>query len=257
MTFIHIKKIQHLDGENGLREQFAVPSMAISTPQGKKLIPNPAGTEASLFDSLGEAEAAIRQAGFDYVFEGRKTYTLKSTQRTSVQADSASITAGGQVLDDAIPVLISRLHDREPSVVSNAVYALGALRAHAALDALSEILGHDDPTVRKHVAEAMARMGRLALPHLLDAYREAQGSAAKNAPYIRLTVVQAFLELTHIPGASTALLAPCLPHAISALNDDNWLVRGQAALVIGRIAEVHDSEQNRPSPAGKRNTPLS
>jgi HEAT repeat protein len=243
MNFIPIKKIQKHDPVSGeAQEKYAVPSVAIATQQGRKLIPNPAGNEASLFDTLEEAEEAIRRAGFDYEFEGKRTYTLNQ----QAPVTRATSRRNGQApLDQAIPILIQHLQDREASVVSNAAYALGTLKSYAALDALTEILGHDDPGVRKNTAEAMARLGAAALPKLREAFEKAQASHHKQAPYIRLTVLNAFLDMLEQPHVGTMLSEQFLPLAVTALEDESWLVRSQAALVIGRSAQAIDDEKKK------------
>ncbi len=245
MTFIHIKKIKHDHPDTGIREVYAVPSVAIATPQGRKLIPNPSGNEASLYPTLEEAEDAVRRAGFDYIFEGKKTYTLaqSAAQPTQISSDKP--------LEQAVPILIRQLQDRESSVVANSAFALGALRASAALEPLSNILGHDDANVRKHAAEAMARFGTPALPYLRDAFEAAKSSTRANAPYIRLTVMNAFLEMLQ-GGISSAQTEQLLPLALAALEDESWLVKAQAALVIGHAAKAMEEEKNQREPHKKR-----
>jgi HEAT repeat protein len=235
MSFIHIKKIHKEDPQGNMRELFAVPSVALSTPQGRKLIPNPAGNEANLFSTLEEAEEAIRRAGFDYIYEGKKTYTLSQPN----QPANSAIANVGHPLDQAVPLLIKHLQDREPSVVANSAFALGALKAYPAMDALTAILGHDDATVRKQTAEALARMGPGAMPALRDAFLEAQNSKTKNAPYIRLTIMTAFLEMV-LSAPGMPLVEQILPLAVTALEDDSWLVRAQAALVVGHAAQAQE-----------------
>lgn len=215
---------------------FAVPSVAIATPQGRKLIPNPAGNEAQLYPTLAEAEEAIRRAGFDYVYEGKKTYTI--SQGNSKERSISN----GKPLETAVPLLIRTLQDREPSLIVNSAYALGMLKAPEALPALSEILGNEDSTVRKSVAEAMARFGHLALPYLRDAFEAARNSTHNNAPYIRLTVMTALVELSQ-SGANPVLAEQFLPMALEGLEDSNWLVRAQAALVVGNTAQIFEEEQ--------------
>ena len=234
MSFVHIKKIQHHDAKLGvLREVYAVASMAIVTPQGKKLIPNPSGQEALLFETLEEAQQAVRLAGFDYIFEGKKTYTIKP------EGPALPVNSSGVSLTDAIPALMHQLNDREPSVVANAAFALGALRATNALEALSECLGHDDPNVRKQVAEAMARMGAASLSWLRDAYEAAKTSKHKNAPYIRLTVMSAYLELAQVmPG----LIDYVLGQVLDGVQDESWLVRAQAAQVVGQASLAREAQ---------------
>jgi HEAT repeat protein len=240
-SFIPIKKIKKRATDGQLQVWFAVPSMAIATPQGRVLIPNPSGAEAALFASLEEAEEAIRRAGFDYEFEGKQVYAFN---QPTGGLKPAMARAGGNPLEQAVPMLIAHLKDRESSVVANAVYALGSVRAYAALDPLSDILGHDDPTVRKNVAEAMARLGASALPKLTAAYEKARTHTGKQAPYIRLTVLSAFLEMVE-QGNGPALSAQFLPLALSALEDDSWLVKSQAALLMGRTALALEEERKR------------
>jgi|GEM_PF-2395427 len=239
MSCIPIKKIQKRDAAGELKEYFAVPSVAIATPQGRKLIPNPSGNEANLFESLEEAEEAIRRAGFDFEFEGKKTYILS---QPSAGQSPARITSNP--LEQSIPILIQQLRDREAAVVANAAFALGSLRAFAALDELADHLGHDDPTVRKNIAEAMAKLGTGALPRLRAAFEKSRSSSHKNAPYIRLTVILSFLEMLEL-GLGGTLSDQFLPLAVIALEDDSWLVKSQAALVIGRTAQTLEEERKR------------
>lgn len=241
MSFIPIKKIQKRDPVTGeLKEFYAVPSVAIATPQGRKLIPNPSGNEANLFASLEEAEEAIRRAGFDYEFEGKKTYTLNQPQ----PGGPAVIRHSGSPLEQAGPLLQLLLREREASVVANAAYALGSLRAYAAIEPLADHLGHDDPSVRKAVAEALAKFGMAALPKLRQVFEQARSSNHKNAPYIRLTVMLSFLEMLELGFAST-LSDQFLPLAVLALEDESWLVKSQAALVVGRTAQMLEEERKR------------
>jgi hypothetical protein len=242
MNFIPIKKIQKPDPATGaLQEKYAVPSVAIATQQGRMLIPNPAGNEASLFDTLEEAEDAIRRAGFDYEFEGKRTYTMAQP----APAKERPRASGQAPLEQAVPLLIQHLQDREAAVVSHAAYALGTLKAYAALEPLADILGHDDPTVRKNVADAMARLGATALPRLREAFEQARASNQKQAPYIRLTVLNAFLEMLEQGPGGLVLSEQFVPLAVVALDDESWLVRSQAALVVGRTAQAIEDEKKR------------
>lgn len=246
--FIPVKKIQKPTANGKAETWFAVPAMAIATPQGRLLIPNPAGGEAQLFATLEEAEEAIRRAGFDYEFEGKQFYAF---QASGVSSPLPVGKPGAHPMEQALPLLIEHLNDRESSVVANAAYALGHLKNSMALAPLIQILGHDDPTVRKNVAEALARLGPGTLTHLSTAFEQARTQNGKQAPYIRLTVLTVFLEMVEQGQASTCS-AHYLPLAVTALQDDSWLVRSQAAFLIGRTAQALDDErkrleQNRPS----------
>jgi len=139
---------------------------------------------------------------------------------------------------------MEQMKEREPSVVANAAFALGSLRATQALEVLIGVLGHDDPNVRKNTAEALARMGSVAIPQLKQAYEKALSSTHKNAPYVRLTIMHTFLEMLE-QGNGVAYSAQFLPLVVHALNDDSWLVKSQAALLVGRTAQAIEIEKNR------------
>jgi HEAT repeat protein len=236
MTIIHVKKIRRPDGEV---DGYAVPCMAIVTPDGRRLIPNPSGTEAQVFDSLQEAGEAIRRAGFDYEFEGRTTHIL--AQPTGPSSPMTVLT--GRPLEDSIPRLIELLSDRESQVVANAAAALGALRAQAALEELSRILGHDDPSVRKSAAEALARLGVPALHTLRESMGRARVITHSNALYIRLSVLLAYSEMIQ-QGLDSNLMGHFLPQVAECLKDDSWLVRAQAAQVMTQAAFAIERQQS-------------
>lgn len=239
MTFIHIKRQQIRDETGNNREYFAVQAIAINGPEGKKLIPNPSGSEACLFETLEEAEAAVRRAGFDYVFEGKKTYLMDrpvSRRRPPVQYGPDAIT-------QAVPLLIERLRDKESGVVASAAFALGELKDGSAAEPLTEILGHEDPAVRRAAAEAMARLGADAIGPLHAAFEATRGQRDKNPTHVRLTVMSAYLEMTH---THRELLGQVLPQVIEALEDESWLVRSQAAQVIGHAAQFFQDDRLPP-----------
>ena len=244
MSFVHIKKQERTNAQGETETRFAVQAMSIMGPGGqRKLIPNPAGSEAMAFSSLEDAVEMIRRAGFDYIFEGKKTYLMDTApavaRRASIRTrDTAS-------LDDAIPILVERLQDKEPSVVSNAAFALGELDDSEAILPMIELLGHEDSNVRKALAEALAKLGHPSIPALQSAFENAQvNSAERHAAHVRLTVMTAYLEMIHY---HPELLSVFTPYAVHALEDENWLVRAQAALVVGHIAQTyrkHDDEDD-------------
>ncbi|MGE0199639.1 MAG: HEAT repeat domain-containing protein [Candidatus Melainabacteria bacterium] len=244
MTLVHINRVERRDPRTGeLQVQYVLPAVAIQTPTGKKRVPNPAGREVCVYATLAEAEDAARMAGFDYEFEGQTTSTLGQMPPGAV-----AITPGtGNPFRQAMPLLIQRLKDREASVVAHAATALGEVGWHLAntpgsetanmdaVMALIAILGHEDGGIRKAVAEALAKQGVPAMQQLAAAWQKARTSPHKDAPYIRLTVLTAYLEMmTYHP----QLTAGLLPEAIAGLQDDSWLVRAQAAQVITRAAEI-------------------
>lgn len=242
MGFIHIKK-QNVTGPEGEpRTVYAVQAIAINAPQGKRLIPNPSGNEACVFDTFEEAEAAVQRAGFDYIFEGRKVY-LTDRMAAPHRPVPTYGDYGAAALQGAVPLLIERLRDREPSILANAAFALGEIRDPACIQPLIDILGHEDANVRKAVAEALAKLGGGALGALQAAYENARTTREKYGAHARLTVMTAYLEMTH---THRELLNQVLPQAIGALTDENWLVRAQAALVVGQAAQFFRDEREQP-----------
>lgn len=228
MSFVNIRRLDK--AETGLdHDQFVVPAVSIMTQQGKKLIPNPAGNEVYVFDSLEDAEATVRRAGFDYIFEGRKTYTVGRQA-----GPSQVVVHPADPLRASVMILMERLRDREPTVISNAAFALGELNASEAIQPLCDILGHDDPTIRKSVAEALAKLGPKALVPLRRTWQDYRQSKQKDAPYVRLTIMATYtlmFQLGYLPVDDT------LPQILEGLQDESWLVRAQAALVIGNAAQ--------------------
>jgi len=228
VSFVNIRRLDK-EETGHTHDQFVVPAVSIMTQQGKKLIPNPSGNEIYIFDSLEDAEDAVRRAGFDYIFEGRKTYTVgRQSGPTQVMVHPAD------PLRASILILMDRLRDREPSVISNAAFALGELNAAEAIPSLCEILGHDDPTIRKSVADALAKLGPKAVAPLRRAWQDARQSKQKDAPYTRLTIMTTYtmmFQLGYLPVDDT------LPQVLEGLQDESWLIRAQAALVIGNAAQ--------------------
>lgn len=232
---ISIKKIKKRNAQGELQVFYAVTAMSISTPQGPILIPNPSGKEASLFESLETAEEAVLRAGFDAEFEGKVTLAFSGK---SARVSSVSIKSRLSPLEEAVPLLIQQLQDRESSVVAQAVFALGCLKPTQAAEPLLGILGHDDPVVRKNVCEALARLGDMVLTPLGQAYQEAMASSAKQAPYIRLTILNTFMEFLEQNPLAANYSQQWLTLAVQALTDSSWLVRAQAAALVGKTAQA-------------------
>jgi hypothetical protein len=134
MSIIHIKKMEQRDPKTKtLRTLYAVPSVSITSPQGKKkLIPNPAGMEAARFSTLEAAQQAVSLAGFDWEFEGKVHYGALHNSPSTHPMVQVAKKVFANPMDQARELLKTQLSDKEPSVVANAIYALGAMRAYDA-----------------------------------------------------------------------------------------------------------------------------
>src|SRR5947209_2495265 len=119
MTIVHIKKVsqQRTAPDGSPQDGYAVPCMSIATPAGRRLMPNPIGQEAQVFDTLEEAVEAIRRAGFDYVFEGRTTHLLDEQKAQTIRRAGGSTGRSaptppmntGRPMEDAVPTLVALL----------------------------------------------------------------------------------------------------------------------------------------------------
>jgi HEAT repeat protein len=107
------------------------------------------------------------------------------------------------------------------------------------------LLSHEDASVRKNVAEAMAKLGATSLMALAKAYENAKSHKTdRNAAHVRLTVQQSYLEMMKLK--QYALLPDIIPYVLDALQDDTWLVRSQAALVLAQAAQyLHETPPSR------------
>jgi hypothetical protein len=247
VTYVTIHK-QTVDQGQGPEVWFVVPAVAFDTPEGKQRVPNPVGTETLAFKTLEDAQAAIRRAGFDFMYEGKKTSALGDVYGKSLAP--STIPASVWDLATCVPPLLALLEAREPSVIVNAAFALGELQdvpsANQAVEPLIGLLSHEDSHVRKAVTDALAKLTRHAVPQLLNAYDAARKSTDKTASTIRLSVMQTYNALVQTQGPDSLKdrWGRLLSQAAQALDDPSWLVRAQAALVIGHAARWHTAEPN-------------
>jgi HEAT repeat protein len=227
---------------------YLVKAMAIQRPDGSKtLIPNPSGADVAVFDTLDAAEQAVRRAGFDSEFDGQRRINLHQSSERLTGTSHTVVSRGGREQDwmsamrATLPVLLKRLNDRESSVITQSALAVGELHLLEALPQVSQSviplllkhLGHEDPLLRKAIADTLAKLGLDVLDPLRQAYAQARISTAQNASHIRLTVLGSYAELLrHYPNG----IAKVLEVALEALEDDHWLVRAQAAQLVAQAA---------------------
>jgi hypothetical protein len=240
MEVIYIKKLV----KDGI-ESYTVPAVGIKTQDGMRLIPHPFGTETAAFETLEKAVAQIHRAGFSAEFNG-KPYppTGKSAPTKPKPTQRHRPGSVMQTIADALPYLLEQLSDNVPGVVASAAFALGEIKDESALPGLIHALSNDDPTVRKNVAEALAKIGRPALGPLQMALQD-------NHWVVRHTALTAVQELTHF---GLELIPEILPHAIPLLKDESWLVRSQAAIVVGDVSKVYQELQAKEQGSGLRDS---
>lgn len=231
--------------------QFALSALAIQTPDGKRLIPSPAGNEVAMYPSLEAAVEAAHRAGFDAVHDG-KAYPASSQEKRDSLPSPQSMRSQTlfQLLSQSVTHLTHRLADRETASIAQAITALGRLaplaKTEGTLGSMLQHLGHPDDAVRKALADTLARLDVVVLPQLLAAFEQCQSAPATTSPnadgtsllHAHLTLLQAItLMTTYHPHSANTLATQTLPYIITALQHDHWLVRTTAAEAVTALAD--------------------
>jgi HEAT repeat protein len=120
---------------------------------------------------------------------------------------------------EAVKLLIETLDDESEMVRSATAYALGELKAAAAVEALTRRLSDDPSDSGAHAADALAKIGQPAAPALIGALRHEQSWA-------RVRAAKALVPVESRP-AITALFY--------ALEDESYLVRHYAEEALARM----------------------
>jgi HEAT repeat protein len=229
METLPVKKHSKPLPDGGLQTIYLVPAMAIMHPGGKQLVLNSAGRESKVFDTMEQAIEACYRAGFGAEVDGVKLYPNAAHKH-----NPASSSALQTLQEEAYPLLLSALNEREASALAHAVFALGELRKADAIPHLCKLLGHDDATVRRQLSESLTRFGAPVLTALIEQYKQASLRSEPNARLTRLTVLQTFMEMLQRDSHN---LDDALPIMLLGLKDENWLVRACAYQVTGLFAE--------------------
>lgn len=138
-------------------------------------IPGRAGAQDP---ALVEALAPLLQA------EDRREFDIATLQRGLDHPDPAvrrvAILAVGRIgQPDGVALLAPHLNDREPSLIGEAVFAIGLLRDRAAVGLVLERLRSPDPMPLEAAAEAAAALARIGGPEALAAIADVlNGTAA-------------------------------------------------------------------------------
>lgn len=217
---------------------FLVPAVGIKTFEGIRLIPHPYGTETTTFDTLEKTIEQVHRAGYAAEYDG-KHYPLPTRQGATTPRPKVRSTGqtspAMRAIESAIPFLHEQLKDNAPSVVASAAFALGELKDESAIPGLIHALSNEDATVRKNVAEALAKIGKPALNAVQLALKDKQW-------LVRHSALGALLELVHV---NIDLVPDLLPDALPLLKDDSWLVRSQAAMLFGETTKAITALQEK------------
>lgn len=207
--------------------EFVVSAVGLRDKSGQeRLIPHPFGNRSTVFGSLEQTIQAIHRAGYSAEIEGQ-LYSLPS-QKAMTVPKRLKPTQSATFFDTVTPTLIQLLSDATPSVVASAAFALGELKTPLAIEPLLDCFSHEDSTVRKHVSEAMAKIGAPAVESVRRALSD------KNY-LVRLTAITTIGEfLIRARPLGTQLLEDAKP----LLMDSNWIVKSQTAHLVGQAAHL-------------------
>jgi len=235
MDTIYIKK-QTKPGDPSV-VRFIVPAVGIKAVEGTRLIPHPYGTETTTFETLEETIEQVHRAGYDAEYDSQR-YPLPVRHNRQPTKKQISRKQGSHwlgLIHDAIPSLQHQLKDNAPSVVASAAWALGELRDESAIAGLIHAFSNEDATVRKHAAEALAKIGRPALGAIQLALKDKHW-------LVRHSALQAMIDMVHL---QVDLVPELIPNALQLLKDESWLVRSQAATMFGEAAKVFHALEDK------------
>ena len=218
---ISIKKkvIQNGDDKNYLYYAPAI-SLKNSDNQIKLLVPHPNGTDVMEFNTLAEAAAAIRKAGFEY--------KLPDGEVIENEAVETLIEAAPQKSD--IEALLfnkfkSKTKDVNPSIVTSSITALSYLNDKSSIDIFIEKLGEDNEKIRTAAMDALVNTQMPVIDKLIDTLTNPNW-VSRNSAISCLTKISEYTDIE-----PEKILIPI----INRIDDENIIVQANAILAAGKI----------------------
>lgn len=213
---------------------FQFPAMALETPTGVQLVPNPNGRQAASFDTLEAALQAVHRAGFDAIWQGR-TYPYRQPRDgnpSSIPLPTARLADPiDQAAAELVAPLLDRLRDKEVPVLTAALETLGQLQAPELLDHIEPLIEHESPEVRQSLAQALSLLGEPARQWVHLRYHQTlEGKQRPDVYRIRLMLVTVYTEMAK--ATAPTFLLPAMDQLREAMADPHWLVRAQAAQTL-------------------------
>jgi HEAT repeat protein len=120
---------------------------------------------------------------------------------------------------EAIALLIDRLQDQEEMVRSGAAFALGELKAGAAIAPLLQLLINDSSDSNNHAVDALIKIGQPAAQGLIEALQHKDAS-------VRVRAARAL-----VPIKSRDAIGPLF----YAMEDESYMVRHYAEIALERM----------------------
>ena len=208
--------------ENSENCFYYVPAISLknSDNQVKLLVPHPNGNDVMEFETLAEAAAAVRKAGFEFklpdneIIEDEKLNTAGEKLSKSYNLEN--------VLFNKFK---SKTNDMNPSIVASSITALSYLNNKKAIDIFIEKLGEDNEKIRNAAMEALINSTNNVIDKLIDTLANPNW-VSRNSAISCLTKISEYAEVE-----PEKLLVPI----INRIDDENTIVQANAILAAGKI----------------------
>jgi HEAT repeat protein len=159
----------------------------------------------------------------------------------------------------AVPLLLTKVRDREFIVRSYVAMGLGRKRSETAFEALLELAGGDrDPNVRSQAANSLSFYGEVAIPHLVEIFRQDENWLVRRSILAALTefncpeelfevcacglkgedpTVQEASITTMVLLAGTNKHNEALEKLLSLVDSPLWTIRASVAKTLGKFKD--------------------
>lgn len=221
MQRISIKK-KIIQTESGEQAFYYVPAISLknSDNQVKLLVPHPNGNDTIEFNTLEDAAASIKKAGFEFklpdgeIIENEKLGTL-----------SPSIQTKNEIETILFNKFQSKTNDMNPSIVASSITALSYLNDKNAIDIFIEKIGEDNEKIRTSAIEALVNSQNPVIDKLIDTLTNPNW-VSRNSAIACLTKISEYTEVE-----PEKILVPI----INRIDDENPIVQANAILAAGKI----------------------
>ena len=221
MQKISIKKkvIKTQEGSNSYYYVQAL-SLKNSDDEVKLLVPHPNGTDVMEFNTLAEAAATIRKAGYEYTLPDGEI----------VEEENINPVINNTTTQDSLKTLLinkfmSKINDMNTSVVASAVIALDYLATKDAIDIFIEKLGEDNEKIRNAAIDALVHYQGFVVDKLIDTL-SSPNWVSRNSAITCLVKISEYAEV-----APEKIIIPI----INRIDDENVIVQSSAIIAAGKI----------------------
>jgi len=220
MQKISIKKkiIKNGNDESAL---YYVPALSLKNSDNKVklLVPNPNGSDVMEFNTLEEAAAAVRKAGFEFKLPDGETVEEENVEmqiKTPLQSDLERM---------LFEKFKSKTNDINSSIAASSISALGYLKNRDAIDIYISKLGEENEKIRTAAMDGIVAFQGAAADKLIDTLINPDWVARNSA----ISCLVRISEYTDIE--PERILVP----VINRMDDENPIVQANAILAAAKI----------------------